>query len=233
MALRLLTALEVPPRAVNELLREAGHEPHFRPSAGPRSNSRRGAASAHAVPFATLPPEVDRALRRMADRHEPYPWTLLDPGYQLIDRNRGADHLFSALGVPAEVGALNLFDLVFDPAWARTRMSGWPEVARGMLARLQREVLRDPRDTRPRATLERTLARPGIPESWPHPDFATTPGSTLRLWFEVSGQHLGFLTTMTTFSAPGDLAVAELRIESWFPLDEVTENWCLQAADQP
>ena len=38
--------------------------------------------------------------------------------------------------------------------------------------------------------------------------------------------ELAFLTTLTSFSAPGNVTLDELRIESYFPLDEATERAC-------
>jgi hypothetical protein len=39
---------------------------------------------------------------------------------------------------------------------------------------------------------------------------------------------VAFLTTVTSFNAPGNVTLEELRIESYFPLDEATERACAQ-----
>jgi hypothetical protein len=42
--------------------------------------------------------------------------------------------------------------------------------------------------------------------------------------------ELGFLTTITMFSAPQNVTLEELRMETYFPLDEVTERACTRIA---
>jgi hypothetical protein len=43
---------------------------------------------------------------------------------------------------------------------------------------------------------------------------------------------MGFLTTVTTFSAPGQVTLDELRIDSWYPLDEETATACRRSAER-
>jgi hypothetical protein len=44
--------------------------------------------------------------------------------------------------------------------------------------------------------------------------------------FRYLGQSFGFLTTLTSFSSPQDVTLDELRIESYFPLDDATAQLC-------
>jgi hypothetical protein len=46
--------------------------------------------------------------------------------------------------------------------------------------------------------------------------------------FRFGGQSFGFLTTLTCFNAPQDVTLDELRIESYFPLDDATARLCEQ-----
>ena len=46
----------------------------------------------------------------------------------------------------------------------------------------------------------------------------------LRL--RVEGGELAFLSTVTAFSAPQNVTLDELRIESYFPLDDATAHAC-------
>jgi hypothetical protein len=61
-------------------------------------------------------------------------------------------------------------------------------------------------------------------------DFSARPGSTLEVRFARDGLRLGFLTTITMFSAPAEVTLQELRIESWFPLDDATAVACRRSA---
>ena len=41
-----------------------------------------------------------------------------------------------------------------------------------------------------------------------------------------SDLQIGFITTLTKFSAPGNVTLDELKIESYYPLDRETEQVC-------
>ncbi len=58
------------------------------------------------------------------------------------------------------------------------------------------------------------------------PDFSLPSEPTLSLRIRRDGLDLAFLTTLTVFNAPQNLALEELRIESYFPLDEATALAC-------
>jgi hypothetical protein len=49
---------------------------------------------------------------------------------------------------------------------------------------------------------------------------------TVALRFNAGGLPLAFLSTVTAFSAPQNVTLDELRIESYFPLDDVTASAC-------
>jgi hypothetical protein len=42
--------------------------------------------------------------------------------------------------------------------------------------------------------------------------------------------RVSFFTTLTVFSAPQNVTLEELRLESWFPLDEATAEVCARLA---
>ncbi|MGK6319282.1 hypothetical protein [Sphingomonas sp. DT-204] len=44
--------------------------------------------------------------------------------------------------------------------------------------------------------------------------------------FECEGKRLGFFSTITTFGAPCDVTLTEIRIECRFPIDEWTAAAC-------
>ena len=51
-------------------------------------------------------------------------------------------------------------------------------------------------------------------------------GSTLEIWLHRGDVTVGFLTTVTVFSAPQQVTPDELRIEAYFPLDDHTRTVC-------
>ena len=89
------------------------------------------------------------------------------------------------------------------------------------MARLHREHLR-----RPSGVLARALAYPDVPEAWRQPDFSEPVEPTLTVRFARDGWAVAFLTTITVFSAPQQVTLEELRVESYFPLDAATAQRC-------
>lgn len=210
MVLRLLATLDVPLREQNEVLEAAGFAAHFA-----------------APTLAEVPLAVEQALARMMAQQEPYPLTVLSPDYDILRANGAAERVFARLiaDPSALTTPINLLSLVFDPRLARPYVEGWPQVARRIVARLHREHLR-----RPSGALARVLAYPDVPEAWRQPDFSERVEPTLEVRFERDGWAVAFLTTITVFSAPQQVTLEELRVESYFPADAVTAERCAALA---
>lgn len=215
MVLRLLSALGVPLRDQNEALCVAGHAPRF---PEPDLNA--------------ISPEVDWAIERMLKQQEPYPLTVLSPDYRLLRRNAAATRVLERfIAEPARwAEPPDMFSLVFDPGLARPFVADWHRVAHHMLARLHREALQSPGDSRLSDLLRRVMQYPDVKDEWRRPDFSTELGSTLNVWLRRDGLALGFMTTVTTFAASRFVTLEELRIESYFPLDAATRETCEQLA---
>ena len=62
-------------------------------------------------------------------------------------------------------------------------------------------------------------------------DVSAPLAPTLTLELQRDDLSLSFLGTVTVFSAPQEVALEELRIESFFPLDERTAAACAQLGD--
>ncbi len=215
MVLRLGATLDVPLREQDEMLRAAGFAGEF----------------SEPSEVGTLPPGVAIAIDRMLAQHEPFPMMLLDRRYDVTRTNRGAERLFAGLVAdPAALGpVVNVFAMLFDPRLVRPYVVEWEGVAHALTARLHREALARP-DPALVALLRSLFDYPGVPESWRQPDFARPSDPTLTVRFERDGMRLSFLTTMTTFSAPQNVLLEELRAESYFPIDDETARACERMA---
>jgi transcriptional regulator with XRE-family HTH domain len=216
MVLRLLATLDVPLRHQNEALRAAGFEPRFpEPELG------------------AISPAIDWALERMLQQQEPYPLTLLAADYRIVRRNNAASRLFELfVQEPAmAVEPLDMISLLFDPCLARPFVVEWEQLASKMLARLHREMLHSGGDARLASLFDRALRYPGVSAQWRRPDLSTNIDSTLEVWLQHGDLCVGFMTTITVFSAPRLVTLEELRIESYFPLDEATRNTCERLAE--
>lgn len=216
MVRRLSFALNVPLRDQSAMLRAAGFPDAFSERAADPS----------------FPPIVEQAITRMLAQHEPFPMCVMNKRYDVLRLNSGAQRLLSrfiadpqALAPRAGEGSappLNVARALFDPRLVRPFVVNWTHVARDMLSRLHREALEHDSDAALAGLLRSLLEYPDIPREWLTPDFSTASEPCLTLRLRDGDKELAFLVTVTVFSAPQQVSLDELRIESYFPLDDVT-----------
>lgn len=216
MILRLAAALGVPLRDQNALLTAAGF---------PAAFEEPGLAEG-------LPPALRLALDRMMAQQEPYPLAVMNRRYDVVETNRsGARLLARFIADPAAATPpTNIFRALFDARLARPFIVEWERVARLLLARLHREVLERPGDAELAALLRSLFEYPGVPEGWQQPDLSLPSEPCLTLRLKRDDLELAFVTTVSVFSAPQNVTLDELRIESYFPLDEHTRRTCERMA---
>jgi transcriptional regulator with XRE-family HTH domain len=213
MLLRLGSTLALTLRDQNALLVAAGFAETFRETE-----------------IGQMTPAIRGALERMMSTHEPFPLVVFDANYDVRMVNHGAQALLMRLLPPAALGKqLNVLELCFDPDALRPRIEGWEQVARHMLSRLAREHLQTGRE-RLGLLLSRLLAYPGVPSDFRALDLTTVLEPVFDVRFRLEDRSFGFLTTITSFTAPQDVTLEELRIESYFPLDAETARLCEQLA---
>jgi hypothetical protein len=121
---------------------------------------------------------------------------------------------------------INGFRLLFDPRLGRSFVADWEPTAKALLSRLHRELLERPNDTALAALVEDLLGYPDVPKGWQTPDLAAPSEPCLVIRLRKGDLSLAFLTTLTIFNAPQNVTLEELRLESWFPLDDETRRAC-------
>ncbi len=215
MVVQLGATLGLPLRHVDAMLRAAGHEPR------------------HGREDDALPPSAIEALDVMKQHHEPFPLLVVDRTYRVIDANRGATALLAAIVGPEASQSPNLARLTFDPAGAHPYLVNVDEVGRALLWRIQREVLDDPDDDDLRELLDELLAMPTVDPAWRQVDLAVPSDPALVLHLRVGDIDLRFLTMVTAFQAPQNVAVEAIRIETWFPYDTATASVCRTLVEDP
>lgn len=211
MVLRLGTTLAVPLRDQNALLEAAGFRAAFRE-----------------VEPSAFADNIKAALRTMMRHHEPYPLLVMDRHFEILMVNDATLRFLESLLGPRATGESNAMKLLFDPELLRQYVLDWETVARSLLVRLQRDTLARPGDEGLTQLLTELCRYDGVPANWRQVDYETPSEPTLAMRFEVGGQVLGFLTTMTVFQAPQNVSLEELQIESYFPLDDATHALCEQ-----
>lgn len=211
MVLVLAEALNVPMRDTNELLRAAGFDSYYEEST--LEDLLSGA--------------LGDAVETMLAHQEPFPMMVVDRLYNVLRANRAGTMLLAMANIDLddETGEHNVLRLLFDPA-NREMVGDWEGTASELLRRLQREALHRPHDTAMAELLAALADSPGVPADWrqPKPDGPDDPMLTFE--FRAGDIAMRFLTTITEFNAPQNVTLDELRIESYFPLDDETSELC-------
>lgn len=210
MVLGLADALDLPLRERNLLLGAAGFAALYRET------------SLDAAPMT----HVRRAIDHILGHQEPFPALVLDRTWDVIQMNGGAQRLFARFLAPLRppaIAARNLAHALFHPEGLRHVLVDWPQLATAIAERLHREAAADPGEDGPRALRDAVLAYPGIPGRLRQPRLGEAPPVALPIHLRApDGAEARFFTTLTSLGTPLDVTAEELRIESYFPLDEAT-----------
>lgn len=204
MLLHLGEVLDIPLRDRNEMLRAGGY---------PASYPEPTIAEVMESPIGDV-------LRHMLEHHEPFPMMVIDRHFHLIESNLAGQVLLSTAGVDPSPG-LNLMRALFGDV-AKALIDNWEDVAGHLLRRMQREVLAHPTDEHMADLLRELLASPGIPSAWRTPDLSAANEPMLTLIATLGDVRLRLLTTLTQLSAPNQVTLEEIHIESYLPLDNAT-----------
>lgn len=215
MVMVLAEALDVPMRDTNELLRAAGFEGRY---AEPTIDN-------------LLSGPLGDAVATMLDHHEPFPMMVVDRLYNVVRTNQAGVTLFALADIDFDnTGSdneerTNVLRLLFEPA-SREMFGDWETIASTILRRVQRESFHRPHDAELAQLLADLTSAPGVPDDWRQPGLTAHDGPMLGVEFKAGDISLRFLTTITEFNAPQNVTLEELRIESYFPLDDQTRSLC-------
>jgi transcriptional regulator with XRE-family HTH domain len=218
MVLRLAMAMGVPLRNSNELLVAAGYAPVW---------------SETALEADALAP-VRSALDYMLTQQEPFPAVVVDRRWNVLQANKGAVAMVEFLVGPAGPGAsLNLADALVAPNVLRPHLTNWADVVLYFLHSVEADAAED-------GTVEsaelltrllnyddvRSLNSSAVP--------LAINGPVLPMHFQKGNTRLRLFTTIATLGTPRDITLQELRIESFFPMDDETRtafrNWAAPTA---
>jgi len=214
---RVAAALSLPLRERNALLLAAGYAPQHAETdlANPALERMQGA--------------VNLILRHQ----EPYPAFVLNRHFDVLMANDAAARVNQLVMQGRASRHTNLLRQIFDPEDFRTAIDNWQDVAAGFLRRLQAELSSNPGDARGRALLDELLRYPGVPPEWRFGTTSDREEPVLGLVFRSPAGHLRFFETITTFAAPLDVTLDELRIDCAFPADQHTADICQRLAKSP
>ncbi|MEQ1717199.1 MAG: helix-turn-helix domain-containing protein [Hyphomicrobium sp.] len=208
MVLRLSEALNVPLRQTNELLLAAGFAPVW---------------AATDLSAGSLAP-VREALDYMLNQQEPYPAVVIDRRWNLLQANKGAVALVEFLVGPTTPGTpINLADALVAPDVLRPHLANWDAIVRYFIRSVEADAAADA-TAETAALLERLLAYKDVRTTLSQPPAANMAAPILPMHFEKGRTKLCLFTTLATLGTPQDITLQELRIESFFPMDEETRE---------
>lgn len=228
MLIALADALGMSPAGCNQLLLASGFAPRY----------------SHRPLGDRLMAPVREALDHLLALHEPLPAWVIDPCWNVLQFNRGADLLLERLtgvgftarmagaGRPDEpasaagdageddTGGVNILAAILHPEGLRPFIENFDEVAAFLHHHARAEAAHTP-------ALARLLER--LAPLWPpsvaarHGDRDGAPSSpVLATRLRTPMGPLAFFSAITTFGTPLDITVASLRVEHQFAADAQT-----------
>jgi transcriptional regulator with XRE-family HTH domain len=208
MVLRLSEALDVPLRQANELLLAAGFAPVW---------------AATEFSAASLAP-VREALDYMLNQQEPYPAVVVDRRWNLLQANKGAVALVEFLVGPITPGTpINLADALVGPDVLRLHLVNWEAIVRYFIRSVEADAAADA-TAETAALLERLLAYKDVRAILSRAPVTEIAAPILPMHFQKGRTKLRLFTTIATLGTPQDITLQELRIESFFPMDDETRE---------
>lgn len=209
MAVHLATALDVPRAERNRLLIAAGFAPIWR---------------AHDLEAEAMAP-INQAMAWTLERHNPYPAVILDRHWRVVAQNEASAKLLGALGIAGDsTGDIDLLAEFTEGGALRAIIDNWSSVGHYVLTRLRTEsaaVGGDP-------ILDRAIE--GLTSD---PEVVTLDRDlppVISADFRIGDACVSLFSTIAQFGTAEDLALAELRIELFFPGDEATRQFLVELA---
>lgn len=207
---RLADALGLTLRERNALLLAAGFAPQYLES--------------------SLDSDVMTRMRHAIDlileHQEPYPAFVIDRYFNVLMANAAAARVNSFVMAGQQSRHSNLLHQIFDPEDFRSHIENFDDVARKFIHQLHSELAATPADHRLQALLDEVLRYPGARDAWQRCTDGLENSPLLTVNFKSAAGTLRFFETITTFAAPRDVTLDELRIDCAFPADEATAALC-------
>lgn len=200
MVMRLGEALEVPRADRNLMLDAAGF---------------RAAFISRPLDSDSMAP-IRRAITHMVEGHLPYPAFVFDRHWNVIEANKTGRTMLVVFGL--EVGG-SFIDFLLKPGRGAELVGNWTDVAAHLAARLRLESVHLGGD----AVLEQAAARLAREAEASHTAGGLASAPVLSVLFRVGGQVFPMFSTITQFGTAEDIALADLKIEMFYPSDEGCE----------
>lgn len=208
MVLHLTDVLDVPRQERNRFLSAAGFAPVFR---------------THDPQGSEMEP-IRQAIKWTLERHDPFPALVLDRHWTVVSANTSAAMMLGALAIDT-TSTTSMIDLFLNEGGVRDRVENWHDLGYHLLTRLRTEsaaVGGDP-------VLDAAIATLSADTSIGPPTTSPLPPA-IPLVMLLGESTVSLFSTIAQFGSAEDIALADQRVELFFPADESTRQLFLAAA---
>ena len=179
---------------------------------------------------------VHDALQLSLKHHDPYPAIVADRNWNLLMANDASMGLISLLGDPEEVwqnvdpsGNKNIYRMTFSDQGMKPLIANWDELARHLVLRLQRELNADPENEFLNGLYQEIMALNPFDEAASPFDMTTPIAPILPMQMSVGGITLKTFSMISSFGTAQDITAEEIKVETFFPADEFTKAFFVNA----
>jgi len=169
--------------------------------------------------------QVRAAIDWTLERHDPFPALALDRHWNVVRANNSARIMIGALGLSEGDSMLSA---ITDAKRMEAAVVNWDEVARHLIVRLRTEstyVGGDP-------VLESAADRMVEQQRTRWPVGSGSLEAVVPIQFKARDMILSLFSTIAQFGTAEDIALADLRIEMYFPADEETRQTLMALLDR-
>lgn len=213
MVIKLATSLDVPLQERNSLLGSAGFAPVYQEAPLDDANLA----------------QARQALEVMLKHHEPYPCLVVDRNWNMLMSNEANLKLFSKFIDPINVwpkiddpGDQNLVRLVMHPNGLKPYIGNWSVFANYFIRGLKQELRANPYALKTRALLEEIATYTDLDAE--SEDIKAPSLPFLAMDLEKDDFSVSLFSMVSTFGNPHDVTLQQLKIETFFPADETSEQ---------
>jgi hypothetical protein len=176
---------------------------------------------------------IREALNYILAQQEPFPAVVVDRRWNLRQANQGAVAMVEFLVGPLKPGtAINLADALVAPNVLRPHLTNWSDVVHYFVRSVEADAAADG-TPETAALLERLLSYEGVRVTMSQVLTGGPDAPVVPMHFTKAGINLRLFTTIATLGTPQDITLQELRIESFFPMDDQTRTafrrWAAQS----
>lgn len=213
VVLKIAGALQLSLKNTNILLRSAGFASQYANTPMDQATMR----------------YVNKALEHIIAQQEPFPGVVMTPIGGLIQTNKAALKVFSCfLPLPQLSAFDNVYELFLSADGFRPYVKNWSAMAPRLLALVRQEAIALDSMDEAFCLLQRLQTLSGIGSNWQRHSAAVDQPPLFEMQLTKGDLSLSFFSTYTSFGTPFDVALQEMRIECFYPADDITEAFCRQ-----